>query len=206
MLVVGLTGGIGSGKSSVAAFLAGKGARVVDADGIGRALLRTDGAARDAVLARFGRGVLGADGEIDRKRLAGRVFGDEAGVRDLNAITHPRIREAIAREIDRAREDGVRVLVLEAALLVEAGATDLVDLLVVVEAPREVRIARLLARGGWTREDIEGRMAAQAPEETLRREADFVVENDRDPETLGVKAALLWERIAARAGADGGGA
>jgi dephospho-CoA kinase len=200
VLVVGVTGGLGSGKSALASLLEARGARLLDADRVGRDVLRSGGAAREAVLARFGPEILGPDGEIDRGRLAALVFSDPAAVRDLNAITHPRIRAEIEASLDRARREGARILVLEAALLVEAGARDLVDLLVVVEAPREERIARLTARGGLSREEIERRMAVQADPEALRAAADIVVENDGDLDELDRRAALLWERIEDRAG------
>ncbi len=167
MIVLGLVGRIGAGKSTVARLFARLGAHVIDADRIAHEVLRED-AVKAAVAARFGPGVVGADGEVDRRGLAGLVFGDEpkhaAALAALEAIVHPRVRGRIAAELARLRHaaEGAPaggVVVLDVPLLVQAGWADACDRLVVVECAEEVRSERLAARG-WTATEREAREAA----------------------------------------------
>ena len=189
-MVIGLTGGIGSGKSTVAAMLGGLGAFVVDCDALGRQVIEPGGRAYARVIERFGRGIVREDGTIDRGALAAIVFGDETALAALNAISHPAIDAEIAERI-AAAPSGV-VVVLDMAVLVE---TDLgagqYDIVVVVEAPLDVRLARLEQRG--MREiDARARIAAQATDEQRQAVADFVIDNGGDLESLGVEVAALW--------------
>ena len=166
MIVLGLVGRIGAGKSTVARLFARHGAHVIDADRIAHEVLRED-VVKAAVAARFGPGVVGADGEIDRRGLAGLVFGDEpkraAALAALEAIVHPRVRGRIAAELSRLRHAAQGapggVVVLDVPLLVQAGWADACDRLVVVECAEEVRRERLAARG-WTATEREAREAA----------------------------------------------
>ncbi len=163
MIVVALTGGIGSGKSAVAAMLAAMGAVVIDADRLARQVVEPGEPAYEAVVKRFGEGVLAADGSIDRAGLASLVFNDPAALRDLNGIVHPAVGEAIAERIaELAGED--RVVVLEIPLLVESGgrARYPVAGVLVVDAPPEVALARLVAEREMSETDALARMAAQS--------------------------------------------
>jgi dephospho-CoA kinase len=187
--VIGLVGGIGAGKSRVAALLAECGANVIDADTVGHALL-DQRPVRDLVVARFGRRVLersesGSEPvRIDRRVLGPIVFADPAALRQLEAILHPRMRRtfdrAIARTIRRGR---ARALVLDAAVLFEAGWNTLCDTVVFVDAPRDQRLSRLAAARGWTAETLAARESAQWPLEKKRGLADAIVVNDNDATT-----------------------
>jgi dephospho-CoA kinase len=201
VLVVGLTGGIGAGKSTVAALLAERGACVVDVDALGRSVLAVGGAATAAVSARFGPGVVAADGGIDRAALAAHVFDDPAALRDLTAISHPAINVLLAECIAGAGPDDV--VVLDMAVLVESALGQgpngpVYDVVVVVEAPWTLRCARLAARGIPV-EEAERRRAAQASDDQRREVADFVVVNDDDLEGLSQQVDLLWDELRARA-------
>jgi dephospho-CoA kinase len=192
---VGLTGGIGSGKSSVARRFAELGALVVDADVLAREVVAagTPGLAR--VAEEFGEGVVRADGTLDRPALARIVFGDEAALARLNGIVHPLVRERAA-ELVAAVPPGT-VVVQDVPLLVETGQADRYDLVVVVQAPADVRVARLARDRGMTEDEARSRMAAQATDEQRRAVADVVIVNDADLATLRDRVDEVWrERIA----------
>ena len=192
---IGLTGGIGSGKSIAAARFAELGALVIDADVLAREAVEpgTDGLA--AVIAEFGEQVLDADGRLDRPALARLVFGDEAARGRLNAIVHPRVR-ARAVELIAAAPPGT-VVVQDVPLLVETGQAGAYDLVVVVEAPEELRVRRLAADRGMSAEEVRARMASQATDEQRRAVADVVLVNDGTPDDLRAKVDALWaDRIA----------
>ena len=192
---IGLTGGIGSGKSTAAARFAELGALVIDADALAREVVEpgTDGLA--AVVAEFGEQVLDADGRLDRPALARLVFGDEAARGRLNAIVHPRVR-ARAVELIAAAPPGT-VVVQDVPLLVETEQAGAYDLVVVVEAPEERRVQRLAADRGMSAEDVRARMASQATDEQRRAVADVVLVNDGTPDDLSAKVDALWaDRIA----------
>jgi len=177
LFVLGVTGGIGAGKSAVATLLARRGARVLDADAIVAALYREGDLVR-RVAARFGSGVLAGDGAVDRFALAREVFADPAARRDLEAIVHPAVRRRVEEALAAWRREGFDGLaVVDAALLVEAAPPYPLDALLVVTAPRELRLARLAARG-VPRAEAERRMAAQIGDEARRARADAVVVND----------------------------
>jgi len=192
---IGLTGGIGSGKSTAAARFAELGALVIDADALAREVVEpgTDGLA--AVVAEFGEQVLDADGRLDRPALARLVFGDEAARGRLNAIVHPRVRASTAGLIAAAPPG--TVVVQDVPLLVETEQAGAYDLVVVVEAPEERRVQRLAADRGMSAEDVRARMASQATDEQRRAVADVVLVNDGTPEDLRAKVDALWaDRIA----------
>lgn len=196
--VVGLTGGIASGKSAVARLLAARGIPVVDADQVARDVVApgTEGLAE--VVAAFGAEVLGADGALDRKRLGARVFGDAEARARLGAITHPRIAAESARRLAALAGTGAPYAVYEAALLVENGAYRMFPLLVAVCAPEPARIARVRARDGLDEGEARARLGAQAPDADKRAVADFVVENDGSLAELEGKVAELDRAIRAR--------
>lgn len=192
---IGLTGGIGSGKSTAAGRFAELGALVIDADVLAREVVEpgTDGLA--AVVAEFGEQVLDADGRLDRPALARLVFGDEAARGRLNAIVHPRVR-ARAVELIAAAPPGT-VVVQDVPLLVETEQAGAYDLVVVVEAPEELRVRRLAADRGMSAEEVRARMASQATDEQRRAVADVVLVNDGTPDDLRAEVDALWaDRIA----------
>lgn len=198
MVVVGLTGGIGSGKSTVAALLAQRGAVVVDTDVVARAALEADGAAYGAVVARFGPAVVTAGGAVDRSRLAAVVFADPAARADLEAIVHPVVRAGVAERV--AAEAGTgRVVVVEIPLLAESPASRVgLDAVVVVDCPEEVAVARLVAHRGMTEADARARVAAQASRAERRTIADYVVHNAGDRAALAAEVDRCWAWIVAR--------
>lgn len=204
MHVVGITGGIGSGKSSLAAAFAAHGVPVVDADVIARRCLEPGTPGLAAVRERFGTRVLAPDGSLDRPALAAVVFADTASRRDLEAITHPCIRDGIEAELValRARHDAPAVAVLEHPLLVETGAYEAVDTVVTVEAPFAERLRRLTELRGMSDVDARARIAAQADDATRRAVAHVVVTNDGDPGQLRSVAVDILERIATGAAWD----
>jgi dephospho-CoA kinase len=194
--IIGLTGGIGSGKSTVAAMLAELGARVIDADRIGHEVYRpgSDGFAR--VVAAFGPGVVAADGTIDRRALGAIVFSDAAARERLNALVHPLIAGEIGRRIVAARREGFRgPIVLEAAILLEAGWQSLVDRVWVVATRREHAIARVVAARGLTAPEVERRLDAQIPDAERRRRADLVIENDGSLAELRAQVEGAWRTL-----------
>lgn len=199
--VIGLMGGIGSGKSAVAAELARRGAFVINADELGHEALRQP-EVRGAVVGRWSAGVLGPDGEVDRKALARVVFADPNELKALEALTHPWIRRR-AEELIRTASGGsagVPLIVVDAALLLEAGWHNVCDRLVFVDAPREVRLGRVTARRGWTEQDLEGREAAQLPLTEKRSRADHVLENSSSLESLGRQVDDLMHLLGVGAG------
>jgi len=200
VLNLGLTGGIGSGKSTVARMFADLGAHVLDADELVREMLGPGGEAVDAVSEAFGQGVLHPEGSVDRKKLAQRVFGDEDARRRLEAILHPRVVAARRRQIhEKAPRMGPdSVFLSEAALIFEASTWPEFDAIVLVIAPVEVRKARLLA-AGWTPEDIERRMAAQWPDGRKVALADWVVDNGGTDAHTRAQVEALWKRFKAMA-------
>lgn len=200
--VVGLIGGIGAGKSVAARMLAERGATVIDADAVGHELL-TDPGIRARIIGRFGPGVLeaqdgahGHDPAISRRALGAIVFADPASLRDLEAILHPAMRERFRREIDRvAGEDRSGLVVLDAAVLLEAGWDDLCDLVVYVDAPRDERLRRVAAARGWTASMLEARERSQWAAERKRCRADWILCNDGDLDRLGRELDGLVDRL-----------
>ncbi len=196
MTTIGLTGGVGSGKSTVARLLANRGALVIDADAIAREVVAPGEPALAEIAATFGGEVLTPDGHLDRPALAALVFNDDSAREALNAITHPRIG-ARSAELLATAEPG-QVIVHDVPLLVENNLAAAYDLVVVVEAERDVRLARLADRG-MPRDEAVRRMASQATDEQRREVADVVIANNGDLASLAVKIDQLWsERISPR--------
>jgi dephospho-CoA kinase len=199
MLVVGLCGGIGAGKTTVAGLLAERGAVIVDVDGIGRHVLDRD-EVRDAVAAEFGAQVLAADGTVDRTELARMVFTDHERLRALEAISHPAINREVAVRLNNISSISPNaVAVLDIAVLVESDLGQLPDgggysIVVVVEAATDLRIERLAARGVSV-DETRDRMALQASDEERRAAADHVVVNDSDLTALTAQVDKLWAAL-----------
>ncbi len=182
MRVVGLTGGIGSGKSAVAGLMRARGVSVIDADEVAHDCLRTGGPVASAVLDRFGPGIRAADGGIDRAALAAVVFADPAARRALEALTHPCIAVGIEARLGAlaATRPTPPLVVVEHPLLVEIGGIPQADVVVVVEAPLELRVARTVAGRGMVEADVRARVASQTDDATRRAVADHVIRNDGD--------------------------
>lgn len=176
MRVVGLTGGIGSGKSTVAAFFKQQGAEVVDADQIAREVVEPGRPALEAIIKAFGRDVLQSNGRLDRARLAAIVFKDVAARERLEAITHPPIRQRLLEEVE-ARRARPGLLVLDIPLLYERPRIEAVDAVVVVWVDAATQLERLLARGGLDEKAARARIAAQMPLDEKKARADHVIDN-----------------------------
>lgn len=199
MYVVGLTGGIGSGKSTFAALLAERGAEVIDADELGRAALEPGRPAWNQVIETFGDDIRVAGGmDIDRKRLAQIVFNDPPKLAALNAIVHPEILRGIADTLDSLRGTD-EIVVLDAALVVELGLDTGCNALIVVIARPKSRREWLVHQRGMRIEDVEARMSAQASEEELLAKADIVVRNDGTLGDLEKEAQRVWGELQRRA-------
>lgn len=195
MIVIGVAGGIASGKSTVARVFERLGARVLDADAIGHDLLRTD-RLRGAIGETFGEDVLTEEGEVNRQALGRVVFGDEKARQRLNRLVRPAIRAEIRRRTGEMRGEGYDgVVVVDAPLLVDTGPTDLADKVILVTAPASTRKERIILRSGLTGREAEQRIAAQASDAKQARWADFVLENNGTEEELAEEAEALWERI-----------
>jgi dephospho-CoA kinase len=199
VLIIGLTGGIGSGKSTVAEMLGRRGAVVIDVDGLGRAVIAPDGRAVDAVVNRFGEYVRGPDGGIDRAALASIVFGDESQLLALNEISHPMINElldeAIEEVINGPADSADNIVVMDMAVLLESQLGSVsrhsYEIVVTVEAPLPVRLERLEGRG-MTRDDAVARIENQASDDDRRAIAQYVVGNGGDLEDLTASVGKLW--------------
>jgi len=197
MLLVGLTGGIGAGKSTVARMLAERGAVVIDADDLARRAVDRGTPGFDAVVGAFGPDVVAKGGSLDRARLAALVFQDEEARRRLEAIIHPEVRRLFMEETAR-HQGSDRILVYSVPLLLESGLQDAFDVVVVVTAARERRLARLVAARQMPKGDILGRMDAQLPDEEREAAADVVIRNDGSMEELERQVADLWRHLGAR--------
>lgn len=199
MLKVGLTGGIGSGKSTVSALLASHGAVVIDYDQLARDAVESGSAALRLIAERFGSQVIAADGALDRPALGAIVFADPAALGDLNAITHPAIRQLAE---SRERSAGADAIVVhDNPLLVEMGAHELCDVVVVVDIPVELQVERLIATRGMSEADAGARIAAQASRERRTGAADLVIDNTGSPDELVRTVGGLWDELVSRAAA-----
>ncbi len=193
---IGLTGGIASGKSTVAKYLEQLGAHVIDADKLGHRAYEPDTRAFRAVVEAFGPDVVDADGRIDRKALGAKVFGRPDRMKELTDIVWPEIRRLAEAELATVNREGpARIVVLEAAVLFEAGWQDAVDEVWVVTVPPEVAVARACARDGLSPEDVQRRIDSQMSNDERRARADVVIDNSLDPETLLARVDREWLRI-----------
>ena len=194
MRIIGLTGGIGSGKTTVAERLRQKGAFVVDADKVAREIVEP-GQPALAELADAFDGILTPEGGLDRAELARQAFASTTATDKLNAITHPRIRARTAELFDTAAEEGREVVVYDMPLLIENGETETVDTVLVVDAPDDVRIARLVESRGLDEDDARRRLAAQVDRQTRLAAADVVLDNSGDIETLVAQVDAFWDEV-----------
>ena len=192
MLVIGVTGGIGSGKTEVCQRLAALGLKVLNADQIAREISESDPEVRNALIMYFGEGILNSDGLLNRRKLGELVFSNEAARRQINQIIHPRVLQQISQEIEACRRAGdCWVVIIEAALIYEVGMEKSLDGVVVVDAPVQARIDRIRQRDGLTRQEIENRIKSQMPLEEKVKRADFVVDNSGSISDLEQKVKEL---------------
>lgn len=196
MRIIGLTGGIGSGKTTVAERLRQKGAFVVDADKVAREVVEP-GQPALAELAEAFDGVITAEGVLDRAELARQAFATPEATQQLNNITHPRIRERTDELFATAREEGREVVVYDMPLLIENGETETVDTVLVVDTPDETRVSRLVDSRGLDEDDARRRIAAQIDRDTRLTAADVVLDNSGDVEALIDQVDRFWEQVQA---------
>ncbi|MFE2601164.1 dephospho-CoA kinase [Streptomyces sp. NPDC059396] len=199
MLRLGLTGGIGAGKSEVSRLLTGYGAVLIDSDRIAREVVEPGTPGLAAVVAEFGPEVLTGEGRLDRPKLGGIVFADQDRLRALNAIVHPLVRARSAELEAAAGPDAI--VVHDVPLLVENGMQGLYDLVVVVDASPETQLDRLVRQRGMAEPEARDRMAAQATREERRAVADVVIDNDGPLERLEPQVREVWEKLTERAAA-----
>ena len=195
MKVIGLTGGIGSGKSAVARLLAELGAVIIDADKIGHEALKRDTEVWHEVVAAFGQQILTPAGNINRRKLGEIVFGNPASLLKLNQIMHPRMYERVTAQIEEYRRKGVGVVVLEAPLLLEAGWASLVDEVWVTVAVEATVLRRLQERTGLSEPESLARIRSQLPVEERVNRADVVINTDGELDELEAKVKGLWQRL-----------
>ncbi len=195
MKVIGLTGGIGSGKSTVSQYLAELGAVILDADKVGHKAFKPHTEAWHKVVATFGRQILTPTGEIDRKKLGEIVFSQPESLAQLNQIMHPRMHYLMKAQIEEYRRQGVDVVVLEAAVLIEANWTSLVDEVWVTVAPEAMVLKRIKQQRGLAEEQTLARIRSQLPHEERIKHADVVINNDGDLDQVKIKVKELWERL-----------
>ena len=198
MFVIGLTGGIGTGKTTVSEILRELGAEVISADEAGHQVYERGAEGWREVVAAFGDGVLTPDGEVDRSKLGAIVFEDAGALKRLNAIAHPRIRLSIRGRLDELRERGVAVAVVEAALLLEADWSDIVNEIWVTASSEESVIRRVMGRSRLAEDEVRARMRSQMPSGALTGHADAVIENDGSLMDLRAKVVTLWRDRAPR--------
>jgi len=192
MFLVGLTGNIASGKSTVARLLAERGAVVIDADILARRAVEPDTPALRAIVERWGERMLAGDGTLDRAALREIVFEHAEELEVLNGIVHPEVARLRDEEVAAARARGERLVVCDIPLLFERQLTDEFNFLVLVDAPRSVRLERLVNDRGLSHDEAMKMIAAQMPAELKRARADFVIENDSDLSALGRRVNELW--------------
>ena len=195
MKVIGLTGGIGSGKSTVSRFLAELGAVIIDADKVGHEAFKPDTELWREVVSTFGTEILKSSGEIDRNRLGEVAFGKPELLARLNQIMHPRMYDTVKAQIESYRQQGIEVVVLEAPLLIEANWTPLVDEVWVTVASEATLLKRLQGRSGLSGEESMARIRAQLPSEEREKQADVVIDTDCSLDEVKAKVQSLWYRI-----------
>lgn len=203
MKVIGLTGGIGSGKSTVAQFLAELGAEVVDLDKVGHWTLNQGTETWDRVVKVFGREILNNNNDIDRGKLGEIVFNDSEALLRLNLIIHPVIDNILNARLEEYRRKGTEVVVIEAAAMLEAGRAWKFDELWVVTAPESAVIDRLRQRTGLSEEEAGARIRSQMPQEERIKHADVVIDTDCTLDELKARVAVVWCRLQAREGESG---
>ena len=195
MLLVGLTGNIASGKSTVSRMLSERGATIIDADVLARAAVELGTRGYERIVERWGDAVLAPDGHLDRAALRRIVFSNPDELEQLNAIVHPEVERMRDRLVREARERGDRIVVADIPLLFERHLGDHFDRIILIDAPREIRLERLVSDRGLREPEAMEMIAAQMPAELKRARADFVIDNDNTLEALGRKVEATWARL-----------
>jgi dephospho-CoA kinase len=196
MLILGITGGIGSGKGLATEFFRTRGAAIVDADEVARELMAPGSDLLADVATAFGRDIVLPDGSLDRRRLAQAVFSDPGAVARLNAITHPPIRAAIERQIARVAEEGTaQIVCIVAPLLLEAGYRSMADRVLVMVADEQERVRRVTVRDGLTEDQVRRRMAVQMPACEQARQADWVIDTTQGTEAAAEALEAVWQEL-----------
>lgn len=195
MKVIGLTGGIGSGKSTVARFLAELGAVILDADKIGHEIMLPDGRTWQQVVAAFGRRIVAANGDIDRERLGKIVFANSEARTRLNRIMHPVIYDVVKARLQECRQEGASVAVLEAPLLLEAGWESLVDEVWVTRASETTVLKRLRERAGFTEQESLARIRSQLSSDARIEQADIIIDTDCNLDELKARVKKRWQGL-----------
>jgi phosphopantetheine adenylyltransferase/dephospho-CoA kinase len=198
MVVIGLTGGIASGKSTAAELLQEFGAQVIDADRLGHRAYAPDSAFFEKVVNEFGHDIVGEDGEVNRQVLGGKVFGDPEQMQRLTNILWPAIRQLAKEEIAECKQRGVEVIVLEAAVMIEAGWQDLVDEVWVLSAKPALAIERLMSRNGLTADAAQSRIDSQITNKEREQYADVKIGNSGDIERFGKRVKTQWNKLQKR--------
>ncbi|MEO7457078.1 MAG: dephospho-CoA kinase [Gemmatimonadaceae bacterium] len=200
MLLVGLTGNIGSGKSTVAQLLSERGATIIDADVLARRAVEVGTAAHKLIAERWGTSVLAVDGSLDRAALRRTVFSDPDQLEQLNAFVHPEVERMRAALVEQARARGDRLVVCDIPLLFEQRMTDTFDRIVLVDAPRPTRLERLVRERGLRETEAMDMIVAQMPAELKRARADHVIDNDGTLAQLDARVSDVWAALLAEAG------
>jgi len=195
MIILGLTGGIASGKSTVAKQMRRLGAEIIDADDIAREIVKPGQTAWHKIIACFGNDILLADGAINRKKLGKLVFVDEKKRKQLEEITHPEIMAVIHERIARARRMGQRILVLDVPLLIEVGWRSLVEYVWLVYVDRDTQLQRLIKRDNLSWEEAQQRLAAQMPLEAKKKYANVIIDNSKTLEETEAQVQRAWEEL-----------
>lgn len=195
MIVIGVTGGIGTGKSYVSGYLQEWGAALINADKVGHEALKKGTKVHADIVAAWGPSLLTPEGEIDRKKLGSIVFGNPQALARLNGIIHPQMAQMMAQEIDRLRQQGVETVVLEAAILIEANWQGLVDEVWMTIAPEEAVIKRLAGRDGFAAEQVRARIRSQMPAEERAKHATVIINTDCEIPATKAEVRKLWERL-----------
>ena len=193
MFVIGLIGGIGSGKSSVSAILNSLGVEVIDADKVGHEAYTPNSEGWRKGSSVFGQDIVGPENEIDRKKLGAIVFSDPSEMDKLNKLMHPIIHDLVEEKIQLLSDQGIKVVVLEAAILIEANWKDLTDEIWLAKANQEVVIERVQLRNNFTREEIIKRIQSQMSNDEREKHSDIVIDNDGTIEQLEEKVKTLWQ-------------
>ncbi|HTG53665.1 MAG TPA: dephospho-CoA kinase [Gemmatimonadaceae bacterium] len=201
MLIVGLTGNAASGKSSVAQLMAARGATIVDADVLARIAVEPGSPGLKAIVEHWGPGILTPDGSLDRETMRHRVFANPKELEALNAIVHPAVARLRDQAIAVARAQGARIVICDIPLLFEKDLARDYDVIVLVDAPKAVRLERLTTRRGLAQDDAIHLIAAQMPAELKRAHADFIIDNDSDQRALSRRVDAVWAALEARAAA-----
>jgi len=204
LLIVGLTGGIASGKTEVANELERLGATVIDADRVTLQVTKTGTPVYEALLEEFGGGILGENGQIDRNALSRIVFGNETKRKLLNSITHPEIFKEIIEGVNQYAEricpGDIPAVIVDAALIVDVGVSGIFDLIILVTADEDLRLSRLIEKRGMSMAEAKARIASQAPDSKRHESADLVIENNGSIEQLRSKVGEAWKEIEQRSG------